>query len=263
METIPASVLILTRNSASTLPRALASVRAFGEILVADGNSIDETIRIAEVAGARIVPQSPECLDPGGVIRDFACVRNACLREAKYDWILALDSDESASEGLVAEIQAFLAGNPPPSVGRVPAGIVLDGAPIRYSSNYPGYQRRFFNRNAGRYRKPVHERFEARLGAPIVTFRHPWHYYLTADALLREEADDLARDRDLFRERYRGATFAKRWRGSKGVARSIMSIAVKSFWNAAAHPGRSTMPLRFEWHRLRYQLRVLAWILFS
>ena len=49
------SVIIPTLNAANHLPHCLARLSGVGEIIVVDGGSRDETIAIAEAAGARVV----------------------------------------------------------------------------------------------------------------------------------------------------------------------------------------------------------------
>ena len=56
------SVVIPTLDAADDLPGALASLSGctlIGEIIVSDGGSHDETVRIAEISGARIVSGPP------------------------------------------------------------------------------------------------------------------------------------------------------------------------------------------------------------
>ena len=54
---IPASVGILTLNSAKEIPRAFESIKDFDDIYICDGNSTDGTQDIARSFGARIVKQ--------------------------------------------------------------------------------------------------------------------------------------------------------------------------------------------------------------
>lgn len=263
MKKIPATVMVLTHNSASTLVRALSSVKDFGELLVVDGGSTDETLSIAEAAGATILRQPPPFLKDGKII-DFAGVRNFGLKHAKYDWVLWLDSDEAASSGLVTEIKETLEQDCPPGAFKIPAGIVLDGRNIKYSSNYPGYQVRFFHRAAGTFKKPIHERFVVSEQYPLREFAHPWHYFTESETQLREFNRDVDRDLPLYRARYRDLSFASKVYGVYRSLRIIVGIVAKTLLNLILHPfDEGRFPLWYEWLRTQYQVSVIFAILTS
>lgn len=157
-ETIPCTVAILTHNSGATLARALASVAAFGDILVCDGNSVDATLSMATQAGARIIAQDSRYLDESGRILDFGGIRNQTLAEARHEWFFYLDADEYLSSELVEEIRK-VAQSAPPAAYWVPRKYVLHGQVIDCASTYPNQQMRFFHRGAvGQFIKPIHER---------------------------------------------------------------------------------------------------------
>lgn len=164
---IPCSVSILTRNSGSTLRRALESVKDFSDVVVCDGGSTDDTLAIAEEFGARSIAQKAACLEENGRIRDYACVRNQTLSEAKEEWFLFLDSDEYLSEELRAEIQRTVASNDTAAYW-VPRKYVHEGRVIERSLSYPNKQMRFFKRSAVKgFRKPVHEKVEIVPGTSV------------------------------------------------------------------------------------------------
>ncbi len=257
---IPASVFILTFNSAMTLRRALESVKDFDDILIVDGGSTDATLDIARAFGARIVPQDSHCLTEGR-LTDFACARNGALRHTKYPWGLFIDSDETASEALVREISDVVRENPRAGAFRIKAGIVLDGAHILRSSNYPGYQLRFFHKEAGQFVKPIHERFRVKEEYPIRTLKNPWHYYVTRGDVYKDFDRDLVRDMPLYGERYRGASLGKRMRGVLLALRSSAGIALRGLLNAIFYGGPSTYPFRLEWLRIRYQWAIIRTLL--
>lgn len=196
MAKIPCSVEILTFNSAKTLPRLLASLHDFAEIIVLDGGSTDGALEIARAAGCVVLPQT----DAGasGPISDFAAVRNKGLAAATYPWFLFVDSDEYVSPELMEEIRGILKEEPPSfMVYEVPRKYVIDGVVIEYSITYPAVQMRFFHRDAvTEFVKPVHERIEVRQGIPVGRLRQPiyvpqenvffptkWFQYLKIEAV--------------------------------------------------------------------------------
>jgi glycosyltransferase involved in cell wall biosynthesis len=52
---IPCSVVIIARNEAGHIGRAVASAAAFADIVVIDALSTDSTAAVAEAGGARVV----------------------------------------------------------------------------------------------------------------------------------------------------------------------------------------------------------------
>ena len=199
-ERINATVGILTFNSGKVLRRALESVSDFDDILLCDGGSTDDTLEIARAFGARVIPQDAKFKNPNGTLKNFGGVRQQLLESAKYDWFLYIDSDETISEGLRTEIQDIVIdknGADDPLVYRVPYGIMMDGRPLRYASNFPGYQYRFFNRKSGaHFIKEVHERIsfdetQIRIG----TVKNPWYTYAR-----RADAWNYLRDTRGYRE---------------------------------------------------------------
>jgi glycosyltransferase involved in cell wall biosynthesis len=89
--TIPISVVIPTLNEGSRLGEALATVQWADEVIVADGGSTDDTIEVAEDAGAVVLSV------PG---RTIGAQRNAAISVARHRWILALDADEAVTPEL-------------------------------------------------------------------------------------------------------------------------------------------------------------------
>lgn len=81
------SIVIRTKDSSATLPMVLSRLRREreDELIVVDSGSTDDTVRIAEQAGARIVHiDSKEFTYGKSLNRGFSVARN--------DWILSLSS---------------------------------------------------------------------------------------------------------------------------------------------------------------------------
>jgi glycosyltransferase involved in cell wall biosynthesis len=166
MEKIPCSVCILTYNSGKTLLRALESTRDFDEILICDGGSTDDTLRIAANFGGRVIIQDPTFKGSNGKLKDFAGARNQYLRAAAHDWIFALDSDEYVTKELAEEIRSITQQSP--AAYWVSRKYEFRGTIIERAMNYPSRQMRFFHRSVvQKYIKPVHERIAVRDGAPV------------------------------------------------------------------------------------------------
>lgn len=86
------SVVILTKNSARTLANTLRSLAKFPEVLIVDTGSSDQTLEIANsYSNVRVLAKK---------FSTFGPTRNAASLEARYDWILSIDSDEALSLSL-------------------------------------------------------------------------------------------------------------------------------------------------------------------
>lgn len=166
---LPISVHILTRNSGDTLERCLQSVAGCAEILVIDGGSTDNTLAIAKRHGAKILAQPKDALEHGRIV-DFAAARNAGLRAAKEAWVLALDSDEEASEELMKElVEIACPGERSSEAFLIPRRYRLpDGRIVRHATTYPNERVYLFRRDAAEtWEKPVHERIRLKAGTRI------------------------------------------------------------------------------------------------
>ncbi len=129
-------LVVIARNEAATIGRLLASVRPFvDDLLVMDTGSTDDTVRLAEAAGARVA-HFPW-------IDDFAAARNAALDAAAADWHVVLDADEwLIGEGSGPALDA-LRTMEPDFVGTIALEDHFDGgtARSRLSRVLPGHVR--------------------------------------------------------------------------------------------------------------------------
>jgi len=86
------SALIHTSDNARTLGRALDSLRPCDEVIVVDHGSQDETLKVAQEHGARVINAVP------GVNR------GAYAQDARNLWILCLLPQEALAEELEASL---------------------------------------------------------------------------------------------------------------------------------------------------------------
>lgn len=94
------SVIIITKNEAQDLLRALSSVGFADELIVVDSGSTDGTQQIAADFGAKVY----ETFDWPG----FGQQKNRALEKATQDWVLSLDADEWIEPDLAAEIKRVI-----------------------------------------------------------------------------------------------------------------------------------------------------------
>lgn len=95
------SVVLATYNEAQNLSRCLTSIKVIAnEIIIVDGQSTDNTVKIAKHFGAKVflVPNQA----------NFHINKNLAINHATGDWILQLDADEVVSPALSSEIKSTI-----------------------------------------------------------------------------------------------------------------------------------------------------------
>jgi glycosyltransferase involved in cell wall biosynthesis len=105
------SVLIPTKNEQRDLPGCLQSVAWSDDVHVYDSHSTDNTVSIAQQAGARVTLRPSQDQQYFG--GDESAHKNWALNNIpfKHEWVLHLDADERATPELVANVLAA-AGQP-------------------------------------------------------------------------------------------------------------------------------------------------------
>ncbi|HWR09084.1 glycosyltransferase [Sporomusa sp.] len=98
------SLCMIVKNEEINLARCLQSVAgAVDEIIIVDTGSSDQTIRVAEQAGAQVVSHIWQ--------DDFSAARNVSLELATGDWILFLDADETLEPGTAQGLRQVAAAD--------------------------------------------------------------------------------------------------------------------------------------------------------
>ena len=146
------SAVLITHNEAENLPDCLASLQDWvDEIVVVDNHSSDDTVRIAQQHGAKVL-QTPDW--PG-----FGLQKNRALDLATCDWVLSIDADERVTPELMAEIQSILATEPMLKAYEIPRLSWYCGKFIRHAGWRPDFVLRLFERDSARFSDDlVHER---------------------------------------------------------------------------------------------------------
>src|SRR6478609_8235120 len=86
---------MIVRDEARSITRCLDSVRdVVDEMVVLDTGSVDDTVALAEAAGATVHHFT--------WVDDFSAARNAALAHCTGDWALVLDADEWLESGAAA-----------------------------------------------------------------------------------------------------------------------------------------------------------------
>ncbi len=193
-------VLMIARDEAARLPRALASAAWADDILVVDSGSTDDTVAVARSHGARVLERP---------FTDYADQRNFALDHLDTDWVLWLDADEAVTPELAAEIAAVLAAPAGPAVPvayEMPFRNHLGDRWLRHGGLYPDHHLRLFRRTAGRFVGAVHEVFTVagpvgRLAGAVDhrTYRDTADLFAKVDRYAPLEGRHLRRDEPLAR----------------------------------------------------------------
>jgi glycosyltransferase involved in cell wall biosynthesis len=163
------SVLLLTFNEADRLPRCLASIAWCDDILVVDSGSTDDTVKLAELAGARVIFRPFD---------NFANQRNFGLTHGgfRHDWVLHLDADEVVTPRFRDRI-GDLAPSPEIHAYRVPSKLMLHETWLRHAGMYPTYQVRLGHRDHLRFKQVGHGQREDLPPERVGTFDEPYLHY--------------------------------------------------------------------------------------
>ncbi|OGH12946.1 MAG: hypothetical protein A2776_00935 [Candidatus Levybacteria bacterium RIFCSPHIGHO2_01_FULL_40_10] len=90
------SILIISKNSEDFISDAIESVKPIAEEIIVVDDSNDNTPKIAEKLGAKVVKNT---------FKNFADQRNFAASLAKNDWIFYLDSDEQVTPEFIKELK--------------------------------------------------------------------------------------------------------------------------------------------------------------
>jgi glycosyltransferase involved in cell wall biosynthesis len=162
------SVIVLTHNSEAVLSDCLKSLAFGDEIIVVDSGSTDATEKIALSYSARVVKRR---------LLSFASQRNWALKQAKFPWVLMIDSDERVPEKLAGEIKTAIKTDES-SAYRMKRQNYFFGKKVRHGGYWPDWQTRLFKvEDFVKYVGAIHEspRFKGKLGSLVTPLTHYSH----------------------------------------------------------------------------------------
>lgn len=126
------TVYIIAYNEAEKIHAAVHSVLWADEIIVVDSYSTDDTVRIAESLGARVVQVE---------FKGFGDLRNQAMAACSHEWIFSLDSDERCTPEARDEILEIVhADKSADAYYFVPRRNFFMGQWIKHSGFYPDYR---------------------------------------------------------------------------------------------------------------------------
>jgi len=131
------SLVIIALNEADSIQQCIESVPFADEVLLVDSGSSDQTVKIAQKAGASTVHQA---------WLGYGKQKQFAVDQASHDWVLCLDADEYLSPELSESIQAVL--NIPTAMAfSLPRRNRFMGRWLLHGEGYPDWCIRLFNRN--------------------------------------------------------------------------------------------------------------------
>lgn len=145
------TVVILTYNESKHIADCIQSVQFADEILVVDSYSDDDTVMLAEKAGARVIQNH---FDNYSTQRNFAL---DAVRDSSR-WVLFVDADERVTEELAIEVSSVL-HREDVSGCDIPRHNYIFGKLTRGAGWYPDYQTRLLRVKDAKYdpEREVHE----------------------------------------------------------------------------------------------------------
>ncbi|SFM62071.1 glycosyltransferase family 2 protein [Marinobacter zhejiangensis] len=145
------SAVLITKNAGPDFRRCLESLAFADEIVILDSGSTDDTLAIAEEAGARVFTSEDW---PG-----FGPQRQRAQEYALGEWVFWVDSDEVVTDELAQSIQAAVVSAPANMVFQLNRLSWFFGRFIRHSGWYPDRIVRLYRRAEYRYDDAlVHEK---------------------------------------------------------------------------------------------------------
>lgn len=153
------SAYIIAYNQASKIREAVNSVLWADEVVLVDSHSTDDTARIAESMGARVVQ-----VDFAG----FGDLRNRAIEACSHEWVFSLDSDERCTPEARDEILQKITDPGKTEAWYVPRRNFFMGRWIKHSGYYPDYrQPQLFKKGVLRFNEDmVHESYTVHSSAP-------------------------------------------------------------------------------------------------
>lgn len=165
------TTVILTRDEAADLPRCLAALADWGELVVVDSGSADATVEIARAAGARVYVHP---------FAGFGQQRNWALASAELStpWVLFLDADEVATPAFRAAVDAAVAAAPDDVAGFFLCWrTLLEGRWLRRCDSFPKWQFRLLRRGRATFIDSGHGQKEGVIDGRLEYVREPYDHH--------------------------------------------------------------------------------------
>jgi len=142
------SVGIVSFNEANNLSQLLKSVVDFAdEIIVLDLGSTDNTVRVSQRFGAKIIKHK--------FVPFVELVRNYLILKTGGNWVLILDPDEQMSDNLKNRLKQIVKDNKYDAVN-IPRKNIFFGKWVSHTNWWPDRHVRFFKRGKVSWENKIH-----------------------------------------------------------------------------------------------------------
>lgn len=149
MKSIMITALAITYNEEQHIQRYIESLYFADEIIIIDALSTDRTTEIATSLGAKVITRKFD---------DFSSQKNFAIAQAKNNWIVFFDLDETIPKALAKEIVTIHQSSINFVAYEVKRQFLFMGKKIKYSGFQNDKAIRFFNKKYCSYNgDPVHE----------------------------------------------------------------------------------------------------------
>ena len=109
IDKLPISAFVIAKNEADRIGLAIAGLRSFvEEIIVIDSGSDDNTVKVAESSGARVIHHN---------WAGYGAQKRFGENQCRNRWLLNIDADEEITPQLAEEIRGLFAGGAPQLAG--------------------------------------------------------------------------------------------------------------------------------------------------
>ena len=161
--------LLIVKNEAYFIERALSSLTWCDEIVVVDAFSTDETPAICL---DKTKPWASKIKFFQQTWLGFSSQRNFALEKSTHPWIFFLDGDEACSPELIAKMKSILSSQTlSPAQYKIRRQEFFLNKPIHYGIWNPSYHVRFFHKKEFQFYGDVHEGVLSSL--PVKTIDEP------------------------------------------------------------------------------------------
>ncbi|RXK80943.1 glycosyltransferase family 2 protein [Filimonas effusa] len=194
MKNVSVSVVIICKNSAQTIGKAVKSCQPLtDDIIVVDSGSTDGTLNIVRSHNAVLI-ETPWL--------GYGDTKNLGNKQAKYDWILSLDSDEYIDNTLIESLKQTDLSDPT-VIYTIKRISYLGDKAVKHGEWGRGVIRRVFNsRKACWDNSPVHEEIRCEGETREIQLKGAIHHFTSPDIhTYRSKLDRYAR---LSAEKYAG-----------------------------------------------------------
>lgn len=143
------SVVVLTKNEESCIAQCLESVKWADEIIVVDDESTDKTVEIVKKYNCKVLFRK---MDVEGRHRNWA------YAQARNEWVLSLDADETVTPELKLEIEEAIQSEEFAAYD-IPLRNFIGKYWVRHGGWYPAAKVRLFQKSKFKYEESeVHPR---------------------------------------------------------------------------------------------------------